>query len=143
MGNSYRVTKYKGGGSAGGLSSPESEWASYLDVGAKVGLEEYLIIEGQYVGFVRDVCKLSHVDRLEVQELEVFVEETNYKDGQKIVLPDALNVVREVLREQIWCKLVSEKVEFHFGYDYYMYVICPFELPELLKGGHGVKCRGF
>jgi len=24
----------------------------------------------------------------------------------------------------LWCKLVSNDFEIHFGYDYYMYVVC-------------------
>lgn len=31
-------------------------------------------------------------------------------------------IVRDCLRETIWCKLKSENLSIHFGYDYYMYV---------------------
>lgn len=132
MCNSYRITKYQCGGGAVGLSSSEDEWISYFDVGAKVVLEDYLVVEGQYVDFVRRVCETLCVELLEIRALETFAEETKYEDGQRVDLASALDVVRETLREELWCKLCSEKVEFHFGYDFYMYVICPLEPSELL-----------
>ncbi len=32
-------------------------------------------------------------------------------------------MARDVLRNVIWCKLVGESAEVHFGYDYYLYLV--------------------
>lgn len=132
MRGSYRVTKYKNSEGGEWLSSPESEWTSFFDVGSKVDLAAYLVVEGQYLTFVRNVCEQLQLSVLKVSGLEMFDAKVDCREGQEVDAAGALDLVRRILREELWCKLVSEEVEFNFGYDYYMYLVCPLDLSGLL-----------
>jgi hypothetical protein len=45
------------------------------------------------------------------------------QEGQLLELPDALEVVRGLLREAgFWCRLAADGGFVHIGWDYYMYV---------------------
>lgn len=130
MKKSYRITKYHCYNEEGKLCSPDSEWTGYFDVGSKVSLEEYLLVEGQYVNFILGLCEKLGVQQLKVHALEAF-EDCNYKEGQSVDVAEVVSLVESVLREVFWCKLVSDEVEFHFGYDFYMYSVCSLELADL------------
>jgi hypothetical protein len=127
---SYRVTKYHCYNGEGKLYSPDSEWTSYFDVGSKVSIEEYLLVEGRYVSFILELCERLGVQQLKVNGLEVS-EDCKYKEGQSVDVTDVVSLVEGVLRETFWCKLVSDEVEFHFGYDFYMYAVCSLELADV------------
>jgi hypothetical protein len=47
------------------------------------------------------------------------------QEGDLIVESEIENILKLILREKLWCKLVSEgKLFIHFGYDFYMYIGC-------------------
>ena len=54
-----------------------------------------------------------------------------YRNGTALKGIDAIiGVARDCLREKYWCKLSAPKLEFHFGYDYYLYVCSPLDLQQ-------------
>lgn len=125
MHTSLRITKYHGYDAEGNLTSPENEWTSYFDVGNKVSLEDYILLEDEYINFVISLCSLLSVEKLTVSELEIFDEAGLLKYPESLAINELPLLIRDVLREKIWCKLLSDDLEVHFGYDFYMYVVCP------------------
>lgn len=116
---SYRITKYAPLGNE--LSS--SEWTSFFDIGKSVSEEAYLLTETDYVETVIAICRCLGASLLIISNLELNSEGEPYTEGQKIEVNQLAPVVKAILREKIWCKLKSASCEFHFGYDYYMYLI--------------------
>ncbi|MGX7263948.1 hypothetical protein [Enterococcus crotali] len=132
----YRITKY----------NPKyikeeyikNEWTSVSDIGTefqnhKFTYEEYLEYENSYVNKIIEIMKLNQITNLKVIDLEKYsYEELDYltskelfdflEEGVNISLGKLAPVIRLVLRENIWAKLIGESDIFvHFGYDYYMY----------------------
>jgi hypothetical protein len=116
---SYRITKYDPLGS----ECSNSEWTSFFDIGESVSEEEYLLIETDYIETVIAICQCLGASTLIISSLEINSEGEPYTEGQSIEVDRLAPVLQAILREQIWCKLKSASCEFHFGYDYYMYLI--------------------
>lgn len=116
---SYRITKYDPLGN----EHSSSEWTSFFEIGKSVSEEEYFSIETDYVETVIAICRCLGASFLIISNLELNSEGEPYTEGQKIEVDQLAPVVKAILRENIWCKLKSASCEFHFGYDYYMYLI--------------------
>lgn len=112
---SYRITKY------GTLHG--DEWTSFNDIGHSVSEKQYLAIESEYISTVVTVCRCLGVSSLVVSNLELSDEGEPYEEGQEVELDFLFQILAAILREKIWCKLKSPVCEFHFGYDYYMYLV--------------------
>lgn len=123
MANSLRVTKYHNYNIEGNLISSELEWTSYFDVGVKVSIEDYILVENEYINFIISLCDLFSIEYLTISELEIFDEDESFENHDLVTMLELPLVVRDVLRESKWCKLISDDVEIHFGYDFYMYII--------------------
>ncbi|MEQ9889545.1 hypothetical protein [Pectobacterium zantedeschiae] len=119
---SYRVAKYRSIDDGGNPHSSPDEWTSFFDVGDKVDIDEYHRVENQYIDFISEACSFFSVNELRLKDLELNGD-VNYSDNQKIKLNFIEGVVKSVLREEVWCKLVSDSIEFHFGYDFYIYFL--------------------
>ena len=122
MKHSWRITKYWQRTPEGYLGSPTEEWTDFSDVGKRVSIEDYLVVEDAYLDAIRRFCIGIGVESLRIQSLE-WRDSRGYHEGQSLDLYGIERVVRDVLRNVIWCKLVSDSAEVHFGYDYYMYVV--------------------
>jgi hypothetical protein len=116
---SYRITKYGHLGS----ERPDDEWTSFYDIGKTVSEEEYLAVETDYVQTIIAISRCLRVSSLTVSGLELNSDCEPYTEGQEIEVDGLASVVEALLRERIWCKLKSSICEFHFGYDYYMYLV--------------------
>lgn len=125
MHTSLRITNYHSYDVEGNLTSSENEWTGYFDVGNKVSQEDYILVEDEYINFVISLCYLFSVEELTVSELEIFDEAGLLKYPESVAINELPLLIRDVLREKIWCKLLSDDLEVHFGYDFYMYVVCP------------------
>ncbi|MBN3057910.1 hypothetical protein [Pectobacterium brasiliense] len=119
---SYRVTKYRNIDGDGNVFSSPNEWTSFFDVGDKLDIDEYHRVEKQYIDFILEACSFFSVNELKLKGVELNGD-VHYSDNQKIKLDLIESVVKSILREEVWCKLVSDSVEFHFGYDFYMYFL--------------------
>lgn len=131
---SYRIIKYSLIKESDFLSS--SEWTSYYDVGDKVTLDEYLIVEQRYIDTVLNLCKCFGVRKLRISELEINNETMvteNIVNNREFNILELTTIIRLILREYIWCKLVCETCEFHFGYDYYMYFVSRIDPEKYLE----------
>ncbi|AWH16493.1 hypothetical protein C1922_03680 [Stenotrophomonas sp. ZAC14D2_NAIMI4_7] len=106
----------------GYLCSPPETWTDFSDVGKRVSIEDYLVVEDAYLDAIRRFCIGIGVESLSIQSLERR-DSHLYQEGQPLDLDGIEQVARDVLRNVIWCKLVSNSAEVHFGYDYYLYVV--------------------
>ncbi|WP_282295343.1 hypothetical protein [Stenotrophomonas sp. PS02289] len=120
--HSFRITKYATLGPNGARTSPPSEWTAFSDVGRLVTLADYLQVESAYLQAIETACTASGATALRVKALDGN-RARGFTEGQCLELTQALEMARQVLREACWCKLVAERMEVHFGYDYYMYVV--------------------
>ncbi|MCT6590896.1 hypothetical protein N3553_13540 [Pantoea dispersa] len=100
MHTSLRITKYHGYDVEGNLTSPENEWTSYFDVGNKVSLEDYILVEDEYINFVISLCYLFSVEKLTVSELEIFDEAGLLKYPESVAINELPLLIRDVLREK-------------------------------------------
>jgi hypothetical protein len=117
---SYRITKYTKKNEDGFLTSPPDEWTSFHEIDTVEKENDYLEIEGKYLNTIKEISECMGINHYTITELESR-ENKDFVEGQTVCTSDIENVARQILREFIWCKLVSPKGEFHFGYDYYMY----------------------
>lgn len=128
--NHYRITKYNPNFRDNEGRYLKSDWTSMSD---PVPMEEYLKIENKYAKTVIDCANLCGIKKLKITSIEDrhsqfklsrTKTEIIYKDWGSI---DTL--IRLILREKLWAKLISTKSFYvHFGYDYYMYIGGSFEL---------------
>lgn len=127
---SYKITKYNPS------SKIYDEWTSISDIKDISLYQEYINVESAYINSVLEICKRLFVSSLVIKELEIKQDSkfsAKFTNNQQI---DVLNIdvaIRHILREQIWCKLISENCEIHFGYDYYMYVVCKNDMQDIFK----------
>jgi len=133
MNYSYRITKYFESNTSGNLISNENEWTSFSDVGENVSLEEYLKVENAYLVVITFVCEHFHISELKVIDLEIINYDRSIVNGQLLTIESASELSRNILREEVWCKLASTDIEFHFGYDFYMYLVSNMDIYNLLE----------
>ncbi|MBJ6746389.1 hypothetical protein JEQ21_07980 [Streptococcus sp. 121] len=120
------------------------DWTAISDIGdtfyGKVlTLEEYLRVENRYIQTINKILQLFNIDSLEVRELEKRSSIQSQKkenrlnydqyqlfhqidNGLLLTGKEIFEVARFNLREVLWCRLYSPRLQIHFGYDYYMYV---------------------
>jgi len=123
----------------------KDEWTSISDIGSvyKITLVDYLTVEDKYVeavmyfmehlkvnnmiirtfekrsGFDKQIKKFPEIYPQEMVSLLSSVHENLVLDQRQVMM-----ICRLILREDMWCKLISADSNFfvHFGYDYYMYI---------------------
>ena len=122
----YRVTKY----------DPKlrdergrwDDWISMSDIGKTfrgriLTLDDYLDVEAKYLTALASFMAEAGVEHLQARAVEKHGDHPAPSEGQRMSLTEAIEVVREILREQIWCRLEApDNAYIHVGYDYYVYV---------------------
>ena len=157
----YSITKYNPKYRDDNGCYNKEEWTSISDIGKEYDgkvftLGEYIDVENVYIHSILQILEYFKLDSLFVMELEKYskvlnISETNKKNS--LYTPDIFevfnkveegseldnkmieNIIKLILRENLWCGLYSRKIHFiiKFGYDYYMNVICPILPLELIK----------
>jgi len=122
MKHSYRITKYEPS-SRNDKDKIASEWTSYSDIKDIVAYKDYLSTETAYINAVLEISRSLSINSFQLSGLEQNTNSVSFKEGQTMNIMGIDAFIRMILREEIWCKLVSEKGEFHFGYDFYMYFV--------------------
>ena len=149
----YRITKFDPRKrNKQGHFLDNSEWTAISDIGKSaykyVTYEEYEKVETTYIDAVRLILREKNLNSLEVDGLEAsyytkeaFEEDTlsgrlrnievdyhdeiaTLKNGTTLSLAEIPTIMRLILRECIWMKLLQADFSLTFGYDYYMYVKC-------------------
>jgi hypothetical protein len=105
------------------------EWISYYDIGREflgevLTEKQYLAVENSYLNVIRKLYEIYPSLVLHINGLELFDEDDDrWHENDAITKEKVDKLARAVLREELWCKLIDENVEVHFGYDYYMYIV--------------------
>lgn len=139
--NYWRITKYNPKNRDKNDFYQKKEWTSVSDIGntfedGELTLDDYLICEKAYIDAIILYMRGNNVESIKIEALEkgkykkytdFFEPETSkyfksLKNNMLIPMERVTQVSRFALRELIWCKLVSERMFVHFGYDYYMYI---------------------
>jgi hypothetical protein len=134
--NEYRVTKYNPIFRDHSGAYTKVEWTSFKQIGqtfsgALLTLDEYERVEKAYVqealSFLREggllSMRVAGLENSQTHSLDI------QNDG---VLPlDRIGeIIRRILREEIWCRLEGGEAFIHFGWDYYMYIGVPHPCPK-------------
>lgn len=152
---SYRVTKYNPENrDVKGAYLDNQEWTAISDcVNNSESLKKYLIVEQNYVESVMLTLRYLNIDSLKVENLwkqtysnkrtaekefsqRILSEEMKkqffqIKDEKEVTKVELVTIIKLILREICWAKLVDKEFEVHFGDDYYMYFVSSKELVKL------------
>lgn len=117
----------------------KNEWTSYSDIGKTYDgqlftFEDYIKVEDAYVDAVHSFMDCVGISELKIVDLENKFDDfdSNYSEhmiavlnaveNNQIISTATSDVIRLLLRENMWCKLEGEGLSVHFGYDYYMFI---------------------
>jgi hypothetical protein len=105
------------------------DWTSISDVGASFDgtpllLDRYLEVEAQHLRVVAAFLEESEVEVVLVRGAEAFTQARWWPaEGEELSRLEAVDVVREQLRERGFCRLeATGGVYVHVGWDYYLYI---------------------
>lgn len=113
------------------------EWTCFSDIGKAFNgklftAEEYLEVENRYIACVEDIATSSQCKYLTIGYLEDY-NNSGYRYKERIAKKHIHKVLRDMLRDNVFCVLVNLKrnVMIDIGFDYYMHVLCPLEYDVL------------
>ena len=124
----FRITKYDPAFRDETGAYTRDEWTAVGDIGrtfSGVELSEsaYQRVEDAYAATAIAFMRESGVASLTISGLENGARlPLPFSEGALLNLRDAAAVLRQVLREEFWCRLEAEGGFIHLGYDYYMYI---------------------
>lgn len=157
----YRISKYNPKYRDNGWLRLEDTWTSFSDIGKiykgkELIIDEYLKVENKYIEVILDILTYFNIDYLRIEKLELRYSSLEIKKAMKdkgiIILQFEEEIIESllktktlklehtpiyikfILRECFWCELYSDipTVLIEFGYDFYMYVTCPFIPKEII-----------
>lgn len=128
----YRISKYNPIYRNAGGNYEREDWTSFSDIGKSFNgkifdVNEYNKYEQAYIETALSFLKESKINKLLISDLENNHLNSRYSNLQNNRVLDSneliSQVIKSVLREDFWCKLINQNNFFiHFGYDYYMYI---------------------
>jgi hypothetical protein len=127
----YRLTKYDPALRDDAGRFPDdlpSSWTAFADVGNVFGgtrltLPIYLDTEANYLVAVASFIEESGIAKLVAQGVENTDGGFRVHEGQELAPVEAVEAVRQMLREDGWCRLATDDVFYvHVGWDYCVYV---------------------
>ncbi len=142
----YRVTKYNPSLRDARGGYPADDWILFRQIGCSFGgvvltEGEYLRVEQAYINSATAFLREGGLDSLMVEALENHKRlALDFCEGSILSLEAAGDVIRQMLREELWCRLEGTGGFVHIGWDYYMYIGVPHRCPnaDLLAEGLGL-----
>jgi hypothetical protein len=142
----YRVTKYDPALRDANGAYIADEWILFKQVGSEFGgvvltEGEYLKVEQAYIDSAIAFLREGGLNSLTVEGIENNKKlALEFGEGSALPLERIGDVIRLMLREELWCRLESVDGFVHIGWDYYMYIGVPHPCPEaeLLAEGLGL-----
>lgn len=132
----FRVTKYDPAHRDHQGAYMLDEWTSFSDIGrmfSGVALTEaeYQRVEEAYATAAIAFMREAGLTSLVVAGLENHAAiPLPFAEGSGLALAEVGKILRQVLREEFWCRLEGARAFVHIGSDYYMYVGVPVACPE-------------
>ena len=132
----YRITKYDPSFRDAGGRYTRDEWIMVGQIGQSFGgvvltREDYQRVEDAYVAVALGFLGESGIASLTVKGLENSrARLIPFGEGSALGLEQVAEVIRRLLREELWCRLQGDEGFIHVGWDYYMYVGVPCPCPK-------------
>lgn len=146
----YRITKYDPVNRAPTGAYLLNTWTSRSDIGkvfdgTLLTPEEYNRAEGAYVATAVAFLQESDCTALTVNGLECHHDAPPHHDGDRLSLPQIAEAIRDMLREEYWCRLEWNGAFIHIGYDYCMYLGMMQHCPNAIAfaSGNGLFVESF
>ena len=108
------------------------DWTSFFDIGKVwegelLTREEYERVEKNYLDALRDIAQFVVSNAFEINSIEMWDYDTShlgfpFVNGSIINLEQCLTLAKDIIREKVWCKIESEKLNIYCEYDYYIYI---------------------
>lgn len=133
--NEYRVTKYNPAFRDERGAYTRDEWIMFTQIGetfsgVRLTSAEYERVENAYVETALSFLGESGVLSLRVAGLENHRKQPlDFQNDSVLPLNRIGEIVRRILREEIWCRLEGSNGFIHIGWDYYMYIGVPHPCP--------------
>jgi len=137
----YRITKYDPLNRDSLGTYIKDEWTSFSDIGkifedSIFTIQDYQQVEDVYIQSILLFMDCLNLNQLCITSLQknskplenslsssIMTDVYNSLKNGKFISRKLINIIaRLALRENLWCKLETEKMYVHFGYDYYMYI---------------------
>ena len=133
--NYYRISKYSPEYRQNGIYMKE-EWTSIFDVGktfdgVMLTMHEYERVEENYLCLLRELCRACGIQAFEIKGMEKYDDNITWSDGMILNVNQTERICRDILRETCWCRLDAPQMHIHFGYEYYMHIICELCVEEI------------
>jgi hypothetical protein len=131
----YRVTKYNPAMRDARGAYIADEWTSVTDVGREFGGkvltdEEYQLVEQAYITSAFAFLREGGLSSLKIKGLEKHKRiALTFREDSVVPVDEVGDLIRQILREQFWCRLEAPGGFVHFGWDYYMYIGVPHRCP--------------
>lgn len=122
----YRVTKYDPIFRDENGVYTKDEWTDFSDIGKTFSgvvltAEEYERVESNYIRMCVEVWERQGRPTLHLKDVEkksfCFLLSRTIKDSAHLSA-----IIRKILRNQLWARVVGQDFFLHFGYDCYMYI---------------------
>jgi hypothetical protein len=132
----YRVTKYDPSLRDERSAYTADDWTAISDIGRIFGGivltdTEYQRVEQAYITSALAFLREGGLNSLTVKGLENHQGlALEFGEGSVISLELVGDVIRQVLREEFWCRLECPGGFIHIGWDYYMYIGVPYRCPS-------------
>jgi hypothetical protein len=131
----YRVTKYDPAHRAASGAYRREEWTSFGDIGRSFGgevltAEAYRRVEDAYVATALSFWREVGKPELTARGVEAAADGSAPVEGSTVEEARLDELIRGLLREDLWCRLESATYFLHVGWDYYAYVGVPSPCPE-------------
>ena len=123
----YRITKYDSALRDEHGHFTGDDWTSISDIGdtfagVELTLATYLDVEARHLVALASFLEEADVSSVTAEGVEN-PDGLRVCEGDRLSQLDALDTVRQMLREEGWCRLLHEdRFYLHVGYDYYVYV---------------------
>jgi hypothetical protein len=133
--NQYRVTKYNPAFRDQSGAYTKDEWTFFGQIGqtfsgVPLTSDEYERVEQAYVQTALSFVRESGVRSLRIVGLENSQKQPLDLQNDSVLALDRIGeIIRRILRDELWCRLEGDGGCIHFGWDYYMYIGVPHPCP--------------
>jgi hypothetical protein len=124
----YRLTKYDPALRDERGAFTGDDWTAITDIGdtfagVRLTLPTYLEVEGKHLASLASFIDESSTEKLVADGVENAEGGFRVHDGDELTPIEAVEAVRQMLRDEGWCRLVDgDRFYIHVGWDYYFYV---------------------
>lgn len=124
----YRVTKYDPALRDNSGAYTGNDWTMFGQIGetfdeVRLTLPTYLEVEGRHLVVLASFIDESNTSSVTAEGVENAAGTFRVSEGAELTPIDAIEAVRQMLRDEGWCRLVDDdRFYLHVGWDYYLYV---------------------